>query len=145
MKVPRDTYAERVVVAVVILTRFGLERVAGIVTAGDFYEPSLAHLYEAAGQLVDVGPFLSGEPVPWRLSSTHVRIAAAATIADVPIVVVEHLVEEAVVMVDASWWARRVVEASRRREALAALSEAMSEIEDGAEVEEALASLGARP
>ena len=139
--IPADTPAERAVVAVVLLTRFGMPNVAGIVTEADFYDRTLASIFEAAGQLPDIGPFRDGPPVSWRPSSKRVRLAAASVIADVPLVMLEELAQEAPTMTDARPWARQVGEAARKRRAMARLARAYNRLGQGAELDEALSLL----
>lgn len=135
--IPTDPEAERAVIGVVLLTPFGLPKVAQLVTADDFHNVTLGRLFEAAGQLDDVGPFPHGAPDPDRPSSVRVRIGAASVLTDVPLMVLGELVNDAPVMTDASPWARKVAETARRRRAMTSLVAAFNALGSGSSLDRA--------
>jgi replicative DNA helicase len=132
--VPEAPGAEAVVVGALLATRHALPYVVDIVTAADFYSPTHAKLFAACLELADVGPW------PWQglVDSAHVRIAAAAVIAGVPISEARHVEAKASVLFDASKWARAVAEASRRRRLMGAAGEVYNRLAAGADVEDVL-------
>jgi replicative DNA helicase len=145
LAVPTANEAERSVVGVVLLTPLGLAHVAGIVTADDFHDRTLARLLEATTDLADIGPFrpasLDGLD-PYRFpSSRGVRIAAAATIADVSFMAVEAIAADAPTMTNAGHWARQVADAARRRRAMVVLANAYNALGGGAALEDVAPTL----
>jgi hypothetical protein len=145
LAVPTAPEAERAVVGVVLLTPFGLAHAAGIVTADDFHDRTLARLFEAAADLADIGPFrppsLDGLDPCCFPSSSGVRIAAAATIADVPFMVVEAIAADAPTMTNAQHWARHVADAARRRRAMTVLAGAYNALGAGASLDDVAPTL----
>lgn len=135
--IPTDAEAERAVAGVALFTRFGLPKVAHLVTADDFHDRTLGGIFAAAGELDDIGPFPHGAPDPDRPSSVRVRIGAVSVLCDLPIVLLEGLVNGAPVMTDASAWARRVAEAARRRRAMTSLVAAFNALGSGSSLDRA--------
>lgn len=129
--VPADFAAEVAVAGCAVSNRHGAALAAARLSEDSFYWPRNGRLFTAAGAITEVGP----EPD---------RIAACAAQADVPVAQVAALVAARPIMWDATGsYARRVLEAARRRRVMHIAETAYRRIAEGGTVEEALSLLQA--
>jgi hypothetical protein len=147
VKIPRDDRAEREVTGHAIATARGAELAFERLDPADLYDARLRRLLEASRHLADVHRFitpLTDEEIQalWPMSppsSEHVRIGAAAVIADEVIAYVRQLVGERSTFQDtAGQFPPRVTEAAEKRRAMMALGDALRALQDGASVGDAL-------
>ena len=129
--VPSDRYAEEVVVGCAVATVHGAALAVERLTPEDFYVPAMGRLLVAAADITEVVL----EPD---------RIAACASRAEVPAEQVAALVAGRAVMWDSSGsFARRVLDAARRRRTMHICEVAYRRIAEGGSVEDALTVLRA--
>lgn len=150
MNIPRDDRAEREVIGHAIASARGAELVLERLDPADLYDGRLRRLLEATRHLADIHRFtmpLTGEEIQalgpmTPPSSEHVRIGAAAVIADEVIGEVRRLVDDRSTMLDvAGQFPRRVAEAARRRRATLALDDARKRLGAGEPVRDVLKQL----
>lgn len=127
--VPADRYAEQVVIGCAVSTVHGAALAVDRLAPTDFYWPAHGRLLAAAGAITTV-------------VAEADRIAASAGRAGVPEAQVAALVASRCVMWDTSGsFARRVIEAARRRRLMCICEATYRRIAEGGTAEEALSVL----
>lgn len=131
LEIPSDRRSEEVVVGCAVASAHGAALASEHLTEADLYWPFHGRLFVAAIDITD-------------LDSEVDRISVCAMRADVAESVVAAMVRSRPVMFDtAGSYARRVVEAARRRRVMSVCEQAYRSIAGGAPVEEALELLRA--
>lgn len=129
--IPSDRAAEAIIVGCAVATVHGAALAGERLAATDFYWPAHGHLFLAAVDLTDV-------------DIEQDRIAVCAARAELDEAVVTALVRSRSVMFDTTGsYARRVVEAARRRRLMSICEVAYRRIGEGGTVEDALSVLQA--
>ena len=127
--VPADRYAEEVVIGCAVATTHGAALAVDRLAPTDFYWPAHGRLLAAAGVITAVVPESD-------------RIAACATRAGLKVAEVAALVAGRSVMFDLSGsYARRVLDAARRRRVMHVCEVAYRRIAEGDAVDEVLGVL----